>query len=57
MNELIAVTSDGPIATVLLDRPGKLNALTKPMWRALGEAVDRSSANDALRCVIVCGAG
>ena len=26
------------IATVVLNRPAKLNALTKPMWRALGAA-------------------
>jgi len=41
----------------MLNRPDKLNALTKPMWRALGEAIDALSADDSLRCVIMRGAG
>jgi len=57
MAELIAVERDGPIATVVLNRPEKLNALTKPMWRSLGETIDALSADEALRCVIVRGAG
>ncbi len=57
MTDLIAVTRAGPIATVMLNRPEKLNALTRGMWQALGEAIDALSADDALRCVIVRGAG
>jgi enoyl-CoA hydratase len=57
MSESIVVTRDGPIATVSLNRPEKLNALTKAMWRSLGEAIDTLSADDDLRCVIVRGAG
>ncbi len=58
MSDLIAVvTRDGPIATVVLNRPEKLNALTKAMWQALGEAIDTLSADDSLRCVILRGAG
>lgn len=57
MTELIAVTRAGPIATVVLNRPAKLNALTRSMWSALGKAMDALSADAALRCVIVRGAG
>jgi len=57
MTDLILVTRDGPIATVVLNRPEKLNALTRVMWQALGEAINALSADDALRCVIVRGAG
>ena len=57
MSDLIAVTREGPIATVVLNRPEKLNALTKAMWRSLGDAIDALSADDTLRCVIVRGAG
>jgi enoyl-CoA hydratase len=57
MTEEIAVSRDGTIATVALNRPRKLNALTKSMWRALGETIDALSADDGLRCVIVRGAG
>ena len=57
MSEGIAVTRDGPIAKVVLDRPDKLNALTRTMWQALGEAVTELSADDDLRCIILRGAG
>ena len=57
MMELIQVMRDGPIATVILNRPEKLNALTRSMWQALGESIGTLSADDALRCVIVRGAG
>ena len=43
------------IATVVLNRPEKLNALTRSMWGLLGETIDALSADDALRC-IVCAA-
>jgi enoyl-CoA hydratase/carnithine racemase len=57
MTELIQVARAGPIATVVLNRPEKLNALTKSMWQALGNAIDALSADDGLRCVILRGAG
>jgi len=57
MTELIAVTRDGPIATVALNRPEKLNALTKSMWQTLGETINALSEDNELRCVIVRGAG
>jgi enoyl-CoA hydratase len=57
MTDLILVTRAGPVATVVLNRPDKLNALTKAMWRSLGEAIEALSADDALRCVILRGAG
>src|SRR6201997_1136488 len=57
MPELVEVARDGPIATVVLNRPEKLNALTKAMWRALGETVATLSADDRVRCIILRGAG
>ena len=53
----IRVSRDGFIATVTLNRPDKLNALTKPMWRALGAAVTQLSADDSVRCIVLRGAG
>ncbi len=53
----ILVERDGAIATVVINRPAKLNALTKPMWRGLGEAIAALSADDDLRCIILRGAG
>ena len=53
----ILVSRDGFIATVVLNRPEKLNALTRSMWRALGEAVTTLSADDSVRCIVLRGAG
>jgi len=57
MEDTILVQRDGAIATVVLNRPEKLNALTRPMWRRLGEVFRDLSADDLLRCVIIRGAG
>ena len=57
MAETILVERHGPIATVVLNRPDKLNALTRGMWIALGDMVEQLSADDTVRCVILRGAG
>ncbi len=57
MTDNIRVERDGAVATVVLDRPEKLNALTRDMWQALGETIAALSADDDLRCVILRGAG
>jgi enoyl-CoA hydratase len=53
----VLVARDGAIATVVLSNPGKLNALTVSMWRELARAMDGLSADDALRCIVLRGAG
>ena len=53
----ITVFRDGVVGQVVLDRPEKLNALTKAMWRALGDAIRTLSQDDYLRCIVVRGAG
>lgn len=53
----IVVTRDGALAYVVLNRPAKLNALTRAMWAALRDAIDSLSADDDVRCIIVRGAG
>ncbi len=55
--ETIVVQRDGAIATLVLNRPEKLNALTKGMWRRLGTALAELSADDSLRCIVLRGAG
>jgi enoyl-CoA hydratase len=57
MTDLILVERDGPIATVVLNRPDKLNAMTKPMWRRLGDVLRELSADETLRCLVLRGAG
>jgi enoyl-CoA hydratase len=48
---------DGAIATVSLNNPDKLNALTVAMWQDLARVVNELSADDAVRCIVVRGAG
>ena len=57
MTDQILVQRDDTIATVTLNRPEKLNAMTKPMWRRLGEVMGELSADDQVRCIVVTGAG
>ena len=48
--------ADG-VCTVTLNRPDRLNAVTATMLGELREAWDRADADDAVRAVIVTGAG
>ena len=57
MSDLILVQEDGPVVTVVLNRPEKLNALTKPMWQRLGDVFESLSARDDVRCILLRGAG
>jgi enoyl-CoA hydratase/carnithine racemase len=53
----IALSIDGPVATVCLQRPAKLNALSPAMLEALEQAAIRIEADERLRCVILTAAG
>jgi enoyl-CoA hydratase len=57
MAKQIQVERDGPIATVVLNRPRKHNAMTRSMWHKLGEAIVTLSADNDVRCVVLRGAG
>jgi enoyl-CoA hydratase/carnithine racemase len=57
MTETLVVQRTGTIVTVVLNRPEKLNALTKSMWQQLGEAVETLSADPEIRCIVLRGAG
>jgi enoyl-CoA hydratase/carnithine racemase len=53
----ILVEREGRVATIVLNRPAKLNALTKPMWQGLGEAVTALGKDEQVRCIVLRGAG
>jgi enoyl-CoA hydratase/carnithine racemase len=55
--DTVLVQRKGTIATVVLNRPEKMNALTKPMWRRLGDVFLEFEADDTLRCIVLRGAG
>lgn len=48
---------DGPVATITLHRPDRLNAFTITMQREMNAAFDLVDAADDVRAVIVTGAG
>jgi 2-(1,2-epoxy-1,2-dihydrophenyl)acetyl-CoA isomerase len=48
---------DGAVATVTLDRPDALNALTVELKVALREALEQAGRNTAVRAVVLTGAG
>ncbi|MES2057685.1 MAG: crotonase/enoyl-CoA hydratase family protein [Pseudomonadota bacterium] len=55
--DTILLGVDDGIATITLNRPDKLNAFNKAMMQELVAAFDLTDADDAVRCVIVTGAG
>jgi 2-(1,2-epoxy-1,2-dihydrophenyl)acetyl-CoA isomerase len=57
MTDGLRVEVDGPVATLTLDRPEALNALTVPVKVALREALERFAADRSVRAVILTGAG
>ena len=57
MSEPVYAERDGDIATVVLNRPERLNALDKQMWMRLGALLRELGADDALRCIVLRGAG
>ena len=54
--EILYDVADG-IATITLNRPAQLNAFTNTMMREIIDAFDQIDADDAVRVVIVTGAG
>lgn len=51
----IHFSSQGPIAFVTLSHPGKLNAMSRAMWRELRAVFERIQLNGEWRCVLVRG--
>ena len=53
----VIVTRENGVATVTLNRPDKLNALSAEMYHELADVFTALGADDEARCVIVIGAG
>lgn len=47
----------GSVVRVLLDHPGKFNAMSRAMWRALKNVFEEISASPDVRCVVIAGEG
>jgi methylglutaconyl-CoA hydratase len=55
--DLISYRAEAGIARIILSRPEKRNALNAAMIAGLREALQRSAADDAVRVVLLTGAG
>lgn len=53
----ILIDIQGAVAVITLNRPAKLNAWTTPMRNEIIEALERFEADDAIRAIIMTGAG
>ncbi len=57
MYETIRVETEGPIATLVLSRPERRNALNNTMRREIVEALQAVEKDDSLRALIITGDG
>jgi 2-(1,2-epoxy-1,2-dihydrophenyl)acetyl-CoA isomerase len=56
-HETVDLTTDGPAARILLNRPEALNAWNEQFGRDLLDAVVTVSADDSIRAMLITGAG
>jgi enoyl-CoA hydratase len=57
MPDEVLYEEDGSLGYITLNRPEKLNTLTGALLEAFSQAVDRANDSDAVRCIILRGAG
>ncbi|MDA1090744.1 MAG: enoyl-CoA hydratase-related protein [Proteobacteria bacterium] len=57
MTDPIALSIENTVATVVLNNPAKMNAISLDAWGALGRTMTALSDNTDLRCVVIRGAG
>jgi enoyl-CoA hydratase len=53
----VSLAVEGAIATITLDQPARLNAMSSAMWHGLRDTVEQAVADDDVRVIIVEGAG
>lgn len=57
MGQELLFAVDGPVGTITLNRPEKLNAMSRGFWSGLREILSRVAADPAIRAVVVTGNG
>ncbi|MBI3981312.1 MAG: enoyl-CoA hydratase/isomerase family protein [Gemmatimonadetes bacterium] len=57
LTDVVLLERRGPIATVVLNRPERLNALNQATWTSLTTAFGSLDRDDSVRCIVVRGAG
>jgi len=53
----LLVEQDGAVLTIIMNRPEKLNAFNDVMLQEMTEVVEAAAGDDAIRCVVITGAG
>ena len=53
----VDLSSNGEIATLTLNNPGKLNAIDLAMWQQLAAHIAGLSSDSGVRCIVIRGAG
>lgn len=54
---VVLESREGAALTLTLNRPERMNAMNGPLCKALLESLQRAAADDAIRCVVITGAG
>jgi enoyl-CoA hydratase len=57
MPYMIKTAIEGPFGQIVIDRPGRRNALNAAMWRAIPEAVAKLQSDPEIRAIVIRGAG
>jgi enoyl-CoA hydratase/carnithine racemase len=57
MADVVLIERSDAIATVVLNRPERMNALTWAMWEGVRDAMAALDGEDELRCIVLRGAG
>lgn len=53
----VLVDRDGPVLRLTLNRPHRLNAVSRPLYEGLIEALDAADGDGDIRCIVLTGAG
>ena len=53
----ILISRDGPVARITFNKPERMNAMSLDMWQGLKDALDDLATDDAVRVVVLTGAG
>ena len=57
MTDVVLTARDGAVLTITLNRPDKLNSFNPEMHQLLRQALERAHDEDAVRAVLLTGAG
>ena len=57
MTETVRFEVSGPVATITLNRPDRLNAMTEELIGGVLACLEQAAADDAIRAVVLTGAG